>query len=365
MTAVLVVGVPTAFLELFGEGGAVRDPAWVWWVAYGLYVAAFVLDGVVAPSLRPRWAGEYRVFVVQLITGIVVVAASPEAGWTAVVLVVTAASAAFGLPVVAVGAVVALQTLALAVVLASSGWDTTVVTVNVVIYGAFQAFAVLVTLGQRREAEARAELAATHAELRATTSLLATSTRTAERLRISRDLHDLVGHQLTGLALELEVASHHATGPAADHVSRARGIAKDLLRDVREAVGELRHGPQRLEPVLRQLVGDLPGLEVDLTVDERATLDEASAVAVVRCVQEVVTNTLRHAHARHLVVRVVADDDGVHLTAHDDGRGARDLTLGYGLTGLRERVEQLGGEVTFGTDDGRPGFALTARVPAP
>jgi signal transduction histidine kinase len=363
LTAVLAVGVPTAFLQLGGDSELVRGPPWVWWTAYLVYLGVFAIE-LLPPDRRPQRTGEYGRFAVQAVAGLVVFALAPE-GWSGVILVVTAATGAFVLPRRMIAAVVVVQTAVVPLVLAPIGWDASSVALNTVLYGSFQAFAVLVALGQRQAAEARDELARTHAELRATAALLATSTRSAERLRISRDLHDLVGHQLTGLALELEVASHQAEDPARRHVANARAIAKDLLRDVREAVGELRHTADGLEPALHELVHDLPGLEVELTVDERVPVDDTRALAVVRAVQEVTTNTLRHADARRLTIRVVADEDGVRLSTRDDGRGASGLVPGNGLTGLRERIEQLGGEVTFDTGGDRPGFGVAAHVPSP
>jgi signal transduction histidine kinase len=118
-----------------------------------------------------------------------------------------------------------------------------------------------------------------------------------------------------------------------------------------------------LEGALRDVVGGVPGLDVDLRVDERAPVDPADALVVVRCVQELVTNALRHAGARRLTVDVVSDDDGVTLEARDDGHGARRLALGNGLTGMSERVEHRGGVVTFDPGAGR-GFGVTARIPA-
>src|SRR5918994_4566934 len=144
--------------------------------------------------------------------------------------------------------------------------------------------------------------------------------------------------------------------------ARARAITKDLLGDVRAAVGELRVGATDLEPTLRELVADLPGPAVELTVDERAPLVETHALAIIRCVQEVVTNTLRHSGADHLTISAVADESGVRLDARDDGCGAAQLVPGNGLTGLRERFEQLGGEIALQTAAGH-GFALNARVP--
>jgi signal transduction histidine kinase len=360
LVAAIAVGVGTLFTGL-GDAGAIDPVApGSWWAAYGLFIAAFALDANVV-DWRPQWATGRRLLATELVAAAVAWLIAPGLGWTAVLFVVTAASAAYSLSARGTLAVVAGQSVLVAVGAGLDGQSAADIVLATVVYGSFQCFAVLVVGSERRAVAARAELAAAHVELRAATVMLAASARTAERLRISRDLHDVVGHQLTALALELEVASHRGD-EAPTHVARARAITKDLLGDVRAAVGELRVGATDLEPTLRQLVADLPGLAVELAVDERAPLDETYALAIVRCVQEVVTNTLRHSGADHLTISVVVDESGVRLDARDDGRGAAQLAPGNGLTGLRERFEQLGGEIALQTAAGH-GFAVNARVP--
>ena len=304
----------------------------MWWAAYGVFLLVFVADADllpsrVAPTLGPLGAPPGRrwsevLALVQVAAALGVWFAAPAAGCSAVLFVVSAVSVAYvhARPVDGGGRRASRRSRSRSGTRAC-GFSTTDVVLSTVIYASFQAFAGLVVLSARREADSRAALAAAHADLRAASTLLAASTRDAERLRISRDLHDVVGHQLTALALELEVASHRVTGDGAEHVVRARGIAKDLLRDVRSTVGDLRTAVHGLEAALRDVVDGVPGLEVDLAVDERAPVDQADALVVVRCVQELVTNALRHAGARRLTVRVVVDDDGVTLDARDDGHG--------------------------------------------
>jgi signal transduction histidine kinase len=102
---------------------------------------------------------------------------------------------------------------------------------------------------------------------------------------------------------------------------------------------------------------------VHLRIDDRLQVDEACRTALVRCVQEIVTNTIRHADAANLWIDVARAEDGqVVLTARDDGRGVRHLAHGNGLTGIRERVEGLGGSVRF---SGHRGFEVVAKVPLP
>jgi signal transduction histidine kinase len=229
-------------------------------------------------------------------------------------------------------------------------------------YLLIQVAVLLSSLALLREQRARRELAEAHVELQAQGELLAESARAGERLRISRDLHDLIGHQLTVLTLELEAAKHRDPGSAAAaHIERAGLVARELLSDVRTTVGELRGARPELRGSLERVVRDLTRPSVILDVDDGLALDEERTVLLIRAVQEIVTNTIRHADARELRIEVRSDPDGIVLRAGDDGRGARDLQPGNGLRGLRERFESLGGDVTF---DGSQGFGVTAKVPA-
>jgi signal transduction histidine kinase len=358
LVATLAIGV-TALVPGMAVGA---DPMTValWWTAYVVYLAVFALDSGVLPVGAP-WSSR-AVVAGMFVAGMAVWLLAPHLGFTPLLFVVTTAAAAYVLTGPALVLLVAAQTIAIAVGGASVPWDSTSMVFTPVAYLAFQAFAALVVTGTRRQAEARAALAVANADLEAATALLATSSRIAERLRIARDLHDLLGHQLTALALELEVAAHRTAGDGLEHVHRARAIAKDLLTDVRATVGELRDVPAGLEPTLREVVGHVPGLDVELTVDERVPLDEARRIGVIRCVQEVVTNTVRHASATHLRIDLASDTSGLVLRAQDDGVGARRVEPGNGLTGMRERMEELGGALTVESAPGQ-GFTVTARVP--
>ena len=332
-----------------------------WWLLYATYALAFWLSDRRTESweeVRPALA-----LTVLTGTGTSMLLLEPTRGWTSILLVVTAVVAAFDFDRAVVVAVILVQSVASAVAAVLAGQSTSSVVVSTLAYGTFQAFAALIVSVARREAEARHELTLAHAELRATTRLLETSSRNAERLRISRDLHDTLGHRLTALALALEVASHQVDGPGRDQVDRARSIAKDLLTDVRRTVGALREAPQTLTPALEELVDSLPGLRVDLAVEETVPVDAERSLAVVRCVQELATNARRHGDATRLAVTVVNDERGLVISAADDGRGTPVVRPGNGLTGMRERFGELGGSVEFASTPGA-GFRLNARVPA-
>ncbi|MGO1226527.1 MAG: sensor histidine kinase [Brachybacterium sp.] len=141
-------------------------------------------------------------------------------------------------------------------------------------YLMIQLATVFSTLTLLREKRMRTELAQAHVDLKAAGILLAESTRTAERLRISRELHDLIGHQLTVLTLNLEAARHVGPDRAREHVARADAVARGLLRDVRSTVGELRTQPVDLQEALRSMVEGIPGLQVDIAVDPDLNLGE-------------------------------------------------------------------------------------------
>ncbi|ATB38256.1 two-component sensor histidine kinase [Cystobacter fuscus] len=217
---------------------------------------------------------------------------------------------------------------------------------------------------QQRELDGRRELARLHARLEAAQALLAEREREQERLRIARELHDSLGHHLTALSLNIEAASHSMEGPGLEHVRRAQKVARTLLREVREVVSSLREGPLQLGPALADLTREVPGLQVHLQVAEGLSITEpAAAHCLLRCVQEVITNTLRHASAHHLWIDVVSTGEGaLRLHARDDGVGAVALEPGAGLTGMRERFTQLGGSLEWRLV-ARRGVELVAWLP--
>jgi signal transduction histidine kinase len=215
-----------------------------------------------------------------------------------------------------------------------------------------------------QQVKARAELRRVNSELLATQALLTENTRIAERVRISRDLHDLVGHHLTALSLNLEVASHLAEGKAREHVEQAGSIARLLLADVREVVSDMRAEDQvNLKDALHALIQGVPELSIHLDIPEQlSTTDPMRAQILLRCAQEVITNTVRHAQASNLWICLTTGQDGLVLRARDDGRGAPNLHPGNGINGMRERLREFGGRLDIATRPGA-GFQIKAWLP--
>jgi signal transduction histidine kinase len=215
-----------------------------------------------------------------------------------------------------------------------------------------------------RQHIARDALRRVNSELLATQALLADNTRIAERVRIARELHDLVGHHLTALTLNLEVATHLAEGKALEHVQQAHSLAKLLLADVREVVNDMRVDDKvDLATALRTLVSGVPEPQIHLDLpSELSMTDPQRAQVLLRCAQEMITNSVRHARASNLWIGLEQDVDGVVLTARDDGRGVAKVEAGNGLSGMEERLRQVGGELKIKSSPGT-GFSLKAWIP--
>lgn len=234
------------------------------------------------------------------------------------------------------------------------------------LYGGFSMFIFVTSLVARQQTQARDEQRRLNSELRATRALLAESARVNERTRISRELHDLLGHQLTALTLNLEVAGHLAEGQALDHVKRSHALAKLLLGNVREVVSQLREtGAIDLAAALRPLTENVPSLDIQLDIEDPLNVEDPQrAHVLLRCTQEIITNAVRHAGARHLWIKVYREaPDRVVVEARDDGVGADMVNVGNGLRGMRERLQQCGGQLQVETRPGE-GFRLRATVPA-
>lgn len=230
----------------------------------------------------------------------------------------------------------------------------------------FRCFTYLIVLCVKKEADARSEQAIVNAELRAAQEIFAERTRSFERLRISQELHDVLGHRLVALSLHLEVALNKGQMEAAEpHLRKAKLIGSELMTDIRDIVGTLRRSEGiDLSQALHQLTENLPGLKVNLSIPERLPLqDSEQAHALLRCVQEVVTNTLKHAQASTLWIEIQISEGVVKVEAWDNGCGSRiDRTLGLGLLGMKDRFEKLGGDVRIQAKSGA-GFALCAWLP--
>jgi len=214
------------------------------------------------------------------------------------------------------------------------------------------------------EQRARTRLAAANAELSATQGLLADTVRASERLRIARELHDHVGHHLTALNLHLDLAQRQADGPVQALVGVSRELAQALLAEVRRVVVQERDDhPIALAQALATLCAGVPRPPVRLTLDEALVVaSPATAHAIFRCVQEGLSNAIRHAGATAIQVSVERQGDEVVVRVSDDGAGNAGRPEGSGLRGMRERLAAANGTLVAANRVPR-GFAVEARLP--
>jgi signal transduction histidine kinase len=231
------------------------------------------------------------------------------------------------------------------------------------LYLGYQGYAVITAYVARSEAAAKRRLIVANTELVATQAMLTQSARTLERLRLSRELHDLMGHHLTALIMNLEV-ERHVGAPATPHVISAQALARELLNDVRNIVKLMRDGDHTdLRRLLEQVAQEIPLIKIHLNIDRDLNeFPSDQAQVVIRVVQELLTNAIRHAQCANIWIDVDRNAESLRLCVRDDGVGAKALSWGHGLVGMRERIEDRGGSLQV-NPDAHPGFAVTAILP--
>ena len=335
-----------------------------WWASYLAFGISYWLVTRDLGTRRPsRW--RLPLLLVMNIASLGINYFS-ESGLAGILLVVISGVLPWMMPLRFAIAWAVLSSVSLIPTLANlPGWTILQAILQSALYLGFSSFTFVTALVAKGQAEAREEQRRLNAELRATRELLAESSRMGERVRISRELHDLLGHHLTALSLNLEVASHIVEGSARERVRQAQTLAKLLLADVREAVSQLRHAEAiDLRKALTTLTEGVPGLRIHLDMPEQfAVEDPQRAQVLLRCAQETITNAVRHAGAVNLWLRFVRDGDNVvHMHAHDDGMGSDQLVQGNGLIGMRERLARFGGRLDIASAAGR-GFVLEAMLP--
>ncbi|PYE51088.1 sensor histidine kinase [Deinococcus yavapaiensis] len=187
--------------------------------------------------------------------------------------------------------------------------------------------------------------------------------QTAERERIARDLHDLLGHTLSVIVLKSELAaklSERDPKRAVSEIREVERISREALSEVRAAVRGYRGSGLDAELGRAKVALDTAGITLEY-IGEPLTLPRPVEATMELVLREAVTNVVRHANARKCRIRVACSGGAFELEVHDDGRGG-DAVEGSGLTGMRERVRAVGGELSR---DGRSGTRLLASFPLP
>lgn len=232
----------------------------------------------------------------------------------------------------------------------------------------------LEVLARTRSDALRGELEAAHQRLAAYSVQAAELAASRERNRMAREIHDSVGHHLTVVSVQLEAAElvlDRDPEDARRRIVRAKELTRGGLAEVRRSVGSLRASPldgRSLPEAVGEMVAgaEEPAVELAVTGEPRE-LSDAAALTLYRAAQEGLTNARRHSRAHRIGVDLdFSAAETVRLSVRDDGDGA-DLSSadgpGFGLLGLRERVQLVGGRMTVDSEPGA-GFTLTVEVPA-
>jgi signal transduction histidine kinase len=350
----IIVGVPSVIWEV--EHHSLFTPrAALLFGAFVLFLIGFLV------ATRPNCGDGIRIpFIVLETLAAFACAMLQPTNYQPVLLVIVAAQLGAYPPRYAIGGIT-VNTLILGYIVKLHGESAVI---YALVYFSFSLFSLFSMHVAHSEMEARQELAEANAELRMTTELLEINSRTSERLRIARDLHDLLGHHLTALSLNLEVAGHMAGGEAKEHIEKSKSIAKHLLGDVREVVSRLRNDePVDLTSSLESLREVIVAPSLHLDFPRELAVDDANVAEVaLRTVQEIVTNAVRHSGARNLWLTLGTADRLLSIDARDDGVGAAHIRFGNGLLGLRERVQQTHGTFEVTSMRGR-GFSVHVTLP--
>jgi signal transduction histidine kinase len=224
---------------------------------------------------------------------------------------------------------------------------------------------------RERAEQLMAELEKANVQLAAYATQAEELAMTQERNRLAREIHDNLGHTLTIVNVQIEAAKVVMDSDptrALDAMNKAQELTQKGLTRVRESVAALRESPVSNRPLAEAIASlvkeaQSTGLVTELKVaGEPQALENKVALALYRAAQEGLTNVCRHARASRVDVLLDFQTSEVRLEVRDNGVGAAETTGGFGLLGIRERVQLLGGRLEISTGVGK-GFCLAASVP--
>lgn len=254
------------------------------------------------------------------------------------------------------------------VLIQSMVWGENQALLTGALFWTFNLFAMMMSSTTIRETAAREQADALNRQLLSTQHLIKQAITQDERLRIARNIHDVLGHHLTALTINLQVASRKSDLAKCEdvktHVEQCHAIAKLLLSDVREAISDIRENAAiDFKGAVRSLVSDLPRPQVTLHIQDNLTLTNVRiADALLRCMQEGLTNAIRHSQSHEFTISLTQQNQQYNLVMQDRQFVAqKSFQQGNGLTGMRERVEALGGRVVFEFNE--IGFRLAIDIP--
>ena len=309
-------------------------------------------------------------FVIQLSLGTTLIRLSGSTGELSLILLPLAGQTALSLPIyLTVPLCLSIYTILVMPFLLHGRWIDAIALA--VIYGTGIVFVAVFTRVAASERDARNALAEANQLLRDHASQVEELATTKERNRLAREIHDSVGHYLTVVNVQIGAARtvlDQNRSRALEHLSKAQSLTQEGLAEVRHSVAALRASPTESRPLPEALTALVDqwraaGLNANFRLSGNVrTLTPQTNLTLYRAGQEALTNVAKHANATTVNVRLNYGDDRIRLTIEDNGFGASESEGGFGLLGIRERVQLLNGSMRVTTGAGK-GFILEVEVP--
>ena len=349
-------------------------PAWEVGVLLGA-ASAYLFVGTYGFSAcrrsPARWAAAVY-FIVQMLLAATLIKLRGRAGELSFILLPLAGQSALLLPLrwmIAVCTMIYVL-LVLPLILINRWMDALAVALA---YGTGIVFVVVFTRIAASEREARADLGEAYRRLRENAAQIEELAVTKERNRLAREIHDSLGHYLTVVNVQLGAAQaifSRDDKRALDHLAKAQTLTQEGLTEVRRSVAALRASPTEGRPLpeaLGKLVQQWNATGMSAALNVLGTLRQLTPQAdltLYRAAQEALTNVSKHAHATRVDLTLdYGNPESVLLKVKDDGIGSDGTAVGgFGLLGVRERAQILGGEVRVVTERGK-GFRLEVELP--
>jgi len=242
---------------------------------------------------------------------------------------------------------------------------------NIVVFMISLLFYILSAITERHRIEEELRMASqANRELNSYLALSEKIAEDRERKRIAREIHDTLGHALTGISAGIDavkVLVDIDTNRAKEQLNNVSVVVRDGIRDVRGSLNKMRPGAlenNTLKEALIKIIREyeaISNLEIHLLYKwDNIDLDIAKEDIVFRVIQESITNSVRHGHAKTIWIELLEEEEAYVMTIQDDGVGFDELHYGYGLKQMQERLMIIGGSVRF---ENRDGFYTHIKIP--
>ena len=242
---------------------------------------------------------------------------------------------------------------------------------NIVVFMISLLFYILSAITERHRIEEELRMASqANRELNSYLALSEKIAEDRERKRIAREIHDTLGHALTGISAGIDavkVLVDIDTNRAKEQLNNVSVVVRDGIRDVRGSLNKMRPGAlenNTLKEALIKIIREyeaISNLEIHLLYKwDNIDLDIAKEDIVFRVIQESITNSVRHGHAKTIWIELLEEEEAYVMTIQDDGVGFDELYYGYGLKQMQERLMIIGGSVRF---ENRDGFYTHIKIP--